>query len=134
MQPAPSGTSNRFVLGMLVGLIMTMGCLVVVLMYSSRGLHARPSASDVRRKLKFEPRGSLDTSGFTSVVEHLPNWKPDSTLEEISKIWRGVGYRDIAEIDDTLSKPEISPGDRIMLLITKALLFNYEGEPKRAYE
>src|ERR1039458_5131420 len=120
MQPAPSRTSNRFVVGMLVGLILTMGCLVVVLMYSSRGLHARPSALDVGRKLKFEPRGSLDTSGFTSVLERLPNWKVDSTLEEISKIWREAGYRDIAEIDKTLSKPEVSPGDRIMLLITKA--------------
>ena len=134
MRPAENPKSNRFVVGMLVGLIVTMGCTFIGLIYTSRGLHARPSAAEVHRALKFQPRGTLDTSGFTSVVENLPSWKPDSTLAEISKIWSGVGYRDIAEIDDTLSKPELEAGDRIMLLITKAMLFNYEGEPERAYE
>ncbi len=134
MQPVPNRASNRFVVGMLVGLMLLMGCLVAALMYSSRGVHARSSAADGRRDLRFEPRASLDTSGFTTVVERLPSWKPDSTLDEIGKIWHEVGYRNIAEIDKTLSKPDVSPGDRIMLLISKASFFNYENEPKRAYE
>ena len=43
--------------------------------------------------------------GFTSVVENLPRWKPDSTLEELSRIWSDVARRDIAEIDERLVKP-----------------------------
>ena len=76
----------------------------------------------------------MDLSGFTSVGEHLPRWKPDSTLEEISRIWRDVGHRDAAEIDGVLSNPAVSARDRFTLLMTKAMFLNYEGEPRAAYE
>ena len=82
----------------------------------------------------FEPRGSLDPSGFTSVVENLPHWKPDSTLEELGRIWSDAGHRDIAEIDGVLSNPAVSASDRFMLLMTKGMFLNYEGEPRQAYE
>ena len=72
----------------------------------------------------------MDTSGFTSVVEHLPRWKPDSTLEELSRIWSDVATRNIAEIDSALSKPAVSSSDRFMLLMTKAMFLNYQGEPR----
>ena len=76
----------------------------------------------------------MDTSGFTSVVENLPRWKPDSTLEELSRIWSDVGHRNIAEIDGALSNPAVSANDRFMLQMTKAMFLNYEGEPRQAYE
>ncbi len=76
----------------------------------------------------------MDTSGFTAVVQSLPRWRPDATLRELCDIWRGAGGRQIAAIDTDLSRPELAEMDRIMLLLTKAMILNYESEPKRAYE
>ena len=76
----------------------------------------------------------MDLSGFTSVVENLPRWKPDLTLEELSRIWSDVGRRDLAEIDGVLSNPAVSASDQFMLLMTKAMFLNDEGDPRRAYE
>ena len=129
----PSGSSNRFVFVMLVGLMAALGCTFVVLLFSSRASHARRSGLTAVRDLTFEPRTRMDTSGFTSVVESL-RWKPDSTLEELSRIWTGLVSRDLAEVDSTLSNPAVSAGDRFVLLMTKAMFLNYEGEPRRAYE
>ncbi len=76
----------------------------------------------------------MDTSGFISVVESLPRWKPDTSFEELARIWDGVGHRNIAEIDRVLESPGMRASDRFMLLMTKAMFLNYEGEPGRAYE
>ena len=61
-------------------------------------------------------------------------WKPDASLEEISNIYRGLGYKNIEVIDRSLSDSSKSDRQRLTLLISKAILFNYEGEPNRAYE
>ncbi len=105
-----------------------------MLVASSRGLHARQTGSGIRGDLKYEPRGALDTSGFTSVVEVLPQWQPAATLRDISTVWRETPGRQLTAIDDDLSKSELPQTDRVMLLITKALLLNYQNEPARAYE
>jgi ASPIC and UnbV/FG-GAP-like repeat len=134
MQPEPRGAPNRLVIGMLVALMLALGGTFAVLMFSARGLLARPSAPAAAGPRNFQPRVPMDSSGFISVVERLPRWKPDSTLEELGKIWNGVGYRNIAEIDRVLSKPELAADERFMLLMTKAVFLNYEGEPGHAYE
>ena len=97
MQPTPSRSANRFVVVMLSGLILAVGSGIVVIIYSARGLHARPAAASARGVLHYEQRQNLDSSGFNFVVESLPRWKPDSTLEELSRIWQGFGNRCIAE-------------------------------------
>jgi hypothetical protein len=119
---------------MLVGLMVTVVCACAAVVLSARGLHAQRSTGAAAGSLVFEPRGRMDTSGFSSLVEGLPKWKPDSTLEEVSRIWSGVGRRDIAKIDGALSDPAMPANDRCMLLITKAMFLNYEGEPARAYD
>ena len=134
MRPKPSRSSNRFVVVMLSGLILAVGSGIVVLMYSGSGLHARPAAASARGALKYAPRETLDSSGFNFMVEGLPRWKPDSSLEELSRIWQGFGNRSIAEIDKVLPNPRMSSKDRFMLMLTKAAFHNYEGEPNRAYE
>ena len=68
------------------------------------------------------------------MVEGLPRWKPDSTLEELSRIWQGIGTRSVAEIDTALPNPRLPSGARLSLLIAKAAFLNYEGEPNRAYQ
>jgi len=60
-------------------------------------------------------------------------WEPDATLAEISEVWRRAGYRTIEQIDAKLGEAGVSARDRTSLLLTKVSLFNYEGEPQRAY-
>src|SRR5262249_49747305 len=43
-------------------------------------------------------------------------------------------YKNVEEIDRSLADPGKSDVQRLTLLISKAILFNYEGEPNRAYE
>ena len=131
MKPSPRRSPNRLVMGMLVGLMAAMVGGFIVLLSTSRGLHARPTASAARGDLRYGPKATMDTSGFTAVVESLPQWRGDATLREISDLWRDTGWRQIAKIDDDLAKPEVPQTDRIMLFITKALLLNYENEPNR---
>ena len=107
---------------------------VAAVIKSASSVHAHDSSAFGGRRLNFEPRRPLDTGGFFKVVELLPRWGTDATLEQIGQIWKGAGYRNIAEIDDTLSNPALSGVDRAMLQIAKATFFNFEGEPNRAYE
>ena len=134
MNRLPSGSSKRPVVVMLVGLMAAIGCAFVVLLLSSAADQEPPSANAGVRNHKFEPRARIDTSGFNSVVENHPRWKPDSTLEELSRIWNEVARRDLAEIDGALPNTSMPASDRFTLLITKAMLLNYDGEPRRAYE
>src|SRR5580704_13459355 len=134
MQPKQSRSPNRFVVVMLACLILALGSGIVVITYSGSGLHARPAVAAARGPLHYEPRQNLDSSGFNFVVESLPRWKPDSTLEELSRIWQGFGNRSIAEIDQALPNPRMPSKDRFLLMVTKAAFHNYEGEPNRAYE
>ena len=66
--------------GCMIGLILAMGSAIVVVMFSSRGVHARPDAATARLSREYMPVTSLDSSGFNSVVENLPRWNPDATL------------------------------------------------------
>jgi hypothetical protein len=117
---------------MLVGLIVVIGIAIAGLMTSSRGIVARPSAA--RQQPAYQARRPLDTGGFFNVLAHLPAWKPDASLAEISNICRGLGYRNIAEIDRSLADPRNTDVQRLTLMVSKAILFNYEGEPNRASE
>ena len=84
------------------------------------------------RSEAYQPRRPVDTGGFFNVLGHLPQWKPDASLEEISNIYRGLGYKNIEVIDRSLSDSSKSDEQRLTLLISKAILFNFEGEPNRA--
>ena len=70
----------------------------------------------------------------TRFLRALPRWKPDSTLEEVSAIWQGIGDRSVGRIDEILNNPAVSSGERVQLLVKKATLLNYDGKPERAYE
>jgi hypothetical protein len=146
MERGPQGTSRRFASKLLVGLILAAVAAIVVIRNSSHGTVARPADTgpnvarpadadtDTGRKPAYEPRRPVDTGGFSYFLAHLPPWKPDASLEEISKICSRLGYRDIEEIDRSLSELGKSDAQRFTLQVTKAILFNYEGEPNRAYE
>ena len=134
MQSRPNRTPSRVIMAMTIGLILVAAAAVAIFITFPTGLHARPSSMTARKDLQFAPHRAIDSSGFINVVESLPHWKPDSTLEEIGKIWQGVGHRSAADIDQTLANATISGGDRVKLLVSKAMFLNYEDEPALAYE
>ena len=76
----------------------------------------------------------MDTSGFTYMRENALMWKRDATLREIGEVWRNAGRGQIARIDGELSRPDLPAADRIELLLTKATILNFEGDPVRAFE
>ncbi len=132
MKRSPSRPLKR--VAWLAGLIAATAGALVVFAWVSRGLHARSRGSDASSNLKYLPRGALDTSGFLAFDESLPKWKHDETLEAISEICREAPARRIAKIDAELAGADLPGGKRMMLLATKAVLLNYLGEPKLAYE
>ncbi len=79
-------------------------------------------------------QAAIDNSGFLIVSSMLPKWKPEASLQEISEIWRGAGYRAILELDKRLADPAQSDEDRVATLFMKASLFNFEGETEKAYQ
>jgi hypothetical protein len=86
--------------------------------------------------LAFRRRGVIDSSGYAVVGPSLQPWEPHASLEQISETWRQAGYKLIARFAGYMEHIR-SSGDRgqlVALLMTKAMLFNYEGETNRAYE
>jgi hypothetical protein len=82
----------------------------------------------------YAARGAIDTSGFVTVLPHLPRWGDDAPLEEIARSWTNVGYRRIDAIDHELGDPRTSEPRKLQLLVWKAALLNFEGETNRAYD
>jgi FG-GAP-like repeat len=88
------------------------------------------------RRLAFRPYDHTDASGFQVILAALEPWEPGASLAKISESWREPGHRLIAKLEGTLESAR-HEGDRrkvAAMLMTKSLLFNYEGEPDRSYE
>jgi FG-GAP-like repeat/ASPIC and UnbV len=127
---------NRHVLAgmMLAGLMLAGMIAIVVLITTTRNTSARSSNALPSRKIAYSPREPVDTVGFASVVDRIPQWAPDTSLEDMSRIWQRVGYRNIEEIDRALSDASLPDLKRAALMLSKATFFNFEGEPNRGYE
>jgi hypothetical protein len=91
---------------------------------------ARPTAAAI---IRYQPRLDLETSGKADATELLEPWTGDASLEEIRRIWDRIGYRNIELIDTRLGTDKLDLVERFGLLLRKAFLYHYEGEPKRAY-
>jgi prepilin-type N-terminal cleavage/methylation domain-containing protein len=86
-----------------------------------------------------EPRlPRMDTSGYSilpfAISPVFSPWKPEASLEEISTLCRGLGYRGIAEFDRQLADREMPDLRRISLMLMKASILNLEGETEKAYQ
>ncbi len=92
--------------------------------------------TDGSRAIQFRPHEAIDVSGFSVVGPSLKPWKPDASLETIGESWRGAGYKLIAMLDKSLddARRRKDPREIVALLMTRAQIFNYEGEPNRSYE
>jgi hypothetical protein len=100
------------------------------------GYLRKPPTRPVRDRpaLTFQEKKPIDTGGFTAVLPMLEPWPPSSSLEEVSRYFKRVGYRNIEKIDQQLAQPGFPDDRRIVFELAKAALFNYEAEPARAYE
>ena len=84
----------------------------------------------------FRARAEMDTGGFTLVIDSIQPWATIASLESIAEIWSHPGLKAIEKLDPYLLTAR-SSGDAtntIQFLITKSLLFNSEGNPRRGYE
>jgi hypothetical protein len=66
----------------------------------------------------------------------LQPWGGAASLQEIAAIWERPGYKVIARYDNASGIARTAGDSRAITIIalTKATLFNSEGEPERAYE
>jgi hypothetical protein len=125
------------------GLVVVALAAAVFVMGSHHGADAPPSekaapadaasSPETRRQLKYQPRMAMDTSSLNAALVHL-RWPTGSSLEEIRDNWKGVGERMAEELDKALPPPGKSDSHRLLILLSRSALFNYEGEPKRAYD
>ena len=83
-------------------------------------------------KLAYLALKAFDTGGFNVVLPMLKAWPRDASMAAISEQFRGVGHRDVEELDRMLASAELPDHRRIVLTLMKAGLFLYEGEPDRA--
>jgi FG-GAP-like repeat/ASPIC and UnbV len=95
---------------------------------------ARAAGQSSVRIQEFEPRWpNADTSGFAYFPKIVQQWKPDASLDEISKVWHRLGYREVEFIDGELAKADRKKGEHIPLMFAKATFLNCEGEAEKAY-
>jgi hypothetical protein len=83
------------------------------------------------RQLQYQPRMAMDTSAFYSALAHL-RWPADASLELIRDNWRNVDVRMAEELDKGLPSPGENDSYRLLVLLSRASLYNFQAEPKRA--
>ncbi|MGE0608645.1 MAG: CRTAC1 family protein [Pirellulales bacterium] len=83
---------------------------------------------------KYQARHGLDESGFAIVCNTIPAWTADAALVDIADRWRDYGRRAIQEIEQHIAEHPTSNNQRVKLMLTQAVMHNYEGEPKQAYD
>jgi hypothetical protein len=91
----------------------------------------RPVATLVPASAPRNPR--LCSTTINGAVSLIQPWKPEASLEEISALWRGAGYRGIAALDNKLADQSLPDEGRATLLFKKAAFLSWEGEAEKAY-
>ncbi|HLJ11764.1 MAG TPA: VCBS repeat-containing protein, partial [Planctomycetaceae bacterium] len=116
----------------LAGLLMTG--IAVIAAWSCYDRPASTSPTLRRPSPAYEPRQEyLDTSGVPSIVSSIQPWGAEASLEDVGNIWRRIGYRLIDQVDRELADPKATDQERVAGRMKKAVLYNFEGEPKQAY-
>ena len=146
-QPASRGLDVRILAGFFL-----LAVFAIVLMESIRRSGAHPSETDhvaaqpsgadpaavvprpeIKKGLKYQPRRTMETSAFFAALSHL-RWPIDATLEEIGENWRTVDARLMKELEMALPPPGKSDSQRLQILLSKSSVFQFQGEPRRAYD
>ncbi len=91
---------------------------------------ARPAPPAV----EYKPRRQMDTSGFLSSMMNVRPWKPDASLFEVADAYRAVAPEGLRAMDRVLAGPDQSGPTVANAQMMKAILLNFKGEPRKAYE
>jgi hypothetical protein len=130
-----SWRSRRFGAAILLaGLALIVAGAVICRKFASapadpRAVVARPATGS-----KFQPRHDVDTAGYLAVQSTLEPYGEGDSLENISRAWQRVGYRGIELIDRQLAGTKPDEEARLLLELKRAAYYNFEGEPKSAYQ
>ena len=107
---------------------------------------SRPRIESVAASTKLErPTGGLrngdapripllDTSGFTGVASAVPGWAPNSSLAEISDIWRKAPDGAISNLNQQLADVNLPDLARASSMMMKSFVLNAKGETALAYQ
>jgi hypothetical protein len=95
---------------------------------------AAPPQALVEPWLPPRPRGKLDDSGFVFAASLLSRWDDPTSLEAVRDAFRDLGYRNLKTLEKRLATPGLDPYGKVNILLPRALLYLYEGEPQRAYD
>ncbi len=153
MEPAPRQASRGFDPRIVSGLILLGVACVVLGIRSSRPAVAQPGEPvpnpraplteaspddrdhppESQRPRRYQPRQPMDTSGFYSALVHV-RWKPDASLEEIGENWQRVPAFMSEELDKALPPVGKSDSHRLLILLSKSSVLNFQGDPHAAYD
>jgi len=115
----------------LVGLmVMGAGIAGGVIAYWRGDVAHRPRH---RRPLVFQERKPIDTGGFMAVLKMAEEWPAKATLEQIRDVFRPAAHAGIKLLEKAVSSPGQSARQKALLSVTVSALYNYEGDPLRAY-
>jgi hypothetical protein len=95
--------------------------------------NGRDPIRSAKRHRAFQSRLPIETSGLFEILGRIKRWKPDTSLAELSEIWRQAGPLLIEEIDRGLPPPGSDDPRRLHLLLAKYIILNAQGENGRAY-
>jgi hypothetical protein len=98
------------------------------------GTQARPRSFGTLVRGSAPRQPSLCTTTLNVSVSLIRPWKPEASLQEISEIWRGAGYRGIEEIDQQLANDAFTDRARVPLYFKKASLLSWEGDAPKSYQ
>jgi hypothetical protein len=112
-------------------LLLGIAVALAVVCYYRGSASARLAGGDRVAYLMKEP---LDAGGFTAVLPTLKPWPPTASLETIAESFRRPGYDLIDRIDRGLARGPMSDREAVIPFLMKGALFNYEGDPRRAYQ
>jgi hypothetical protein len=91
-----------------------------------------------RQPSSYAPRpvgnDQIETSGIAAVYATVEPWGVNASLAEIGRRWQRVGYHGIELLDAALANSSPTDATKFHMLVKKASLYHYEGEPRRAYQ
>ncbi len=134
--PSTCTASHTYVRTMLGGLMLLAVIALVVLVSVSRRASVRSSAAAAATgsKRTYRPRETFDSVGFASVVERIPRWAADTSLEEMSQLWQACRLSQHREDRSQSGRHPVTRSREGRLAHVEGHFFNFEGEPNRAYE
>ncbi len=118
--------------------VILVSCLIGYTLLSGRqrtpAESIQPLPFSFHEGLLAQPRNAgMDESGYSDVSAKFARWNPLS-LESVRDAYQDAGYKLLPELKARLQAAGRNPAVRLDMLIARALVYLYEGEPRQAYD